>query len=150
MRIQTLLAGLLAFTIALPIARTASAASQDEEHEETPLAAAMTEIADGLRILRRSVRDPEALEDSLAAVASCQKASHLCKSHAPAMAANLPEAERPAFIKAYRLEMIVLERGLLDLEEALLVGKDEDTLRALYKALKELEDPAHERFTEGG
>jgi hypothetical protein len=123
---------------------------QDDEHDETPLAEAMNRVGDALGDLRRSVRDPEATEASLASVLICQEASLFSKTQTPAMAAGVPEGERPAFVKAYRLEMIRFERALLDLEQALLEGKDVESLRELYKGLKGMEDPAHERFTEDG
>lgn len=125
--------------------------SQDEEHDdETPLAAAMTEISDALRGLRRSVRDPEKNPESLEAIILCQRRSIDCKVLAPAMAARMPEADRAEFVRDYRLEMIRFDRALLDFEQAILEGKDSDTLNELYKGLKGMEDPAHERFTEDG
>lgn len=124
--------------------------SQDDDHDETPLAESMHRVEDALKDLRRSVRDPEATEASLASVLTCQEASLFSKTLAPAMAASVAEADRQAFVKAFRLEMIRFERALLDLEEALLEGKDVETLREMYKGLKEMEDPAHERFTEDG
>ena len=148
MRKKTLL--LAAATCGLVLTAFVRPAPQDDDHDETPMAEAMHEVEDALKSLRRSVRDPEALEDSLASVIVAQRASIECKVLVPAMTEKLPEAERAAFVKAYRIEMIAFERALLDLEQALLEGKDVETLREMYKGLKEMEDPAHERFTEDG
>ena len=148
MRTKPLL--LAAATCGLVLTAFIRPAPQDDEHDETPMAEAMHRVEDALKELRRSVRDPEATAASLASVIVAQEASLTCKTLAPAMAAKVPEAERAAFLLAYRLEMIRFERALLDLEQALLEGKDVETLREMYKGLKEMEDPAHERFTEDG
>lgn len=154
----TLLLGLAATPLLFGLARVGTAAyvplpAQDpdpEEHEpETELAHQMEIVEDGLRSLRRSVRDPEKNADSLAAVIACERAIVAAKSEVPSMAANVPEAEREAFVTAFRLEMVDLLENFLALEKALLEGRN-DELRDLYKVLKGLEDPAHERFTEDG
>ncbi len=153
---STLILGLAAATLAIGLSRVGTAAhasppTQDpEEHEsETELAQQMEIVEDGLRTLRRSVRNPEKTADSLTAVIACERAIMACKGEVPSMAAKLPEAERKVFVTAFRLEMVNLLEKFLALEKALLEGRNDD-LRDLYKALKALEDPAHERFTEDG
>lgn len=140
-----LLGGLLLTALARP-----AALQDDHAEEETPLAREMLRVKDALRDLRRSVRDPERKEDSLASVLECQDAALLAKREVPAMAERLPAAEREAFLRDYRLEMIRFERALLDLEQALLEGAEVDRLRELYEVVKEMETPAHGRFTEDG
>ena len=148
MRATTLfLASLSLFVLS---ALAGSAAQDATSQEPTALARQMERIEEALGGLRRSVRDPEKREESLAAVLVCQEALVACKREVPAMTGRVPEGERESFLRDYRLELIRLERALLDLEEGLLQGKDVETLRDLYKAIKGLEDPAHERFTEDG
>jgi Tfp pilus assembly protein FimV len=122
----------------------------DEHEDETPLAQSMHRLEDALRDLRRSVRDPEKNAKSLVSVLICEEATIACRREIPVMAATVPEAEREAFITEYYLEMIGLQRALIELELALRQGQDVETVRALYKGIKGLEDPAHERFTEDG
>ena len=124
---------------------------QDEAHDdETPLAASMHTVEDSLRLLRRSLRDPEQTAASLATVSDCQLALLRCKVEVPAMAASVPEGERAAFVRDYRLGMVELVEAFLELERALLEGEGPDELKAIYTRIKEMEDPAHERFTEDG
>ena len=164
MRIRTLLIGLAAATVVVGTARVSTAdyrspgqdaAAQDPEEQEpeteheTELARQMTIVEDGLRSLRRSVRDPEKNADSLATVIACERAILGCKGEIPSMTAQVPEADREAFVTAFRLEMVSLLENFLELEKALLEERN-DELRDLYKALKSMEDPAHERFTEDG
>lgn len=155
---STLLMGLAATALVIGLARVGTAAygnspAQDpekqEQEPETELARQMEIVKDGLRSLRRSVRDPAKKADSLAAVIACERAIVAAKSEVPSMAARVPEAEREAFVTAFRLEMLGLLENFLVLEKALLEGRN-DELRDLYKVLKGLEDPAHERFTEDG
>lgn len=155
---STLLMGLAATALVIGLARVGTAAygnspAQDPEKQEpeteTELARQMEIVEDGLRSLRRSVRDPAKKADSLAAVIACERAIVAAKSEVPSMAARVPEAEREAFVTAFRLEMLGLLENFLVLEKALLEGRN-DELRDLYKVLKGLEDPAHERFTEDG
>ncbi len=143
--LSLLLSSLLLCAFVLP-----SRQDDDDHEDETPLAEAMHSMEDALKSLRRSVRKVDAREASLASVLTCEKAILFCRTQEPAMLASIPEGERERFLTDYRLELVRTERALLDLEAALLEGQDVETLRALYKAIKGLEDPAHERFTEDG
>lgn len=123
--------------------------AETHEDEETPLTTDMKILQSGLRGLRRSVRDPEKLEETLVALQEVQGAALRSKALVPTMAASVPEGERGAFIQAYRTEMIVLLEQLLAVEKAVIEG-DVDGARALFKEVQALEDPGHERFTEDG
>ncbi|MDE0915697.1 MAG: hypothetical protein OSB57_11035 [Planctomycetota bacterium] len=120
-----------------------------EEHEETPMEIQMERVEAAMRSLRRSVRKPESRADSLSHVQECQEGLLLAKHLEPMMAANIPEAERPAFVRDYRLGMVEALEAYLELERALLEERDDDA-KDLYKKAAGLEDPAHELFTEDG
>lgn len=153
---STLLLTLSAAFLILGLSRVGLAAfeapsTQDPEEEvpETELARHMEIVEDGLRSLRRSVRDPEKNADSLATVIACEHAIMACKDEVPSMTERIPEAEREAFVAAFRVSMVEMLESFLVMEKAILEGRN-DELRDLYKVLKGLEDPAHERFTEDG
>ena len=120
-----------------------------EEHEETPMEVQMERVENAMRSLRRSVRKPEARADSLGHVQECQEGLMLAKDLEPMMAAKIPEAERAAFVRDYRLGMVEALESYLELERALLEERDDDA-KELYKKAAGLEDPAHELFTEDG
>ena len=151
MRLLTLAAaatcGLALTAFALP--RLSDSAPKADD-EETPLMTEMNKISDALRDLRRSYRKVETHKDALASLVICQEASLKSKVLDPAMLAKLPAERQEAFRKAYRIEMIKFEKALLDFELGILEGKDSDALKELYTAVKNLEEPGHERFTEGG
>jgi hypothetical protein len=139
------LAGLLALILmSLPLL---GAMGQDPGHDdETPLMQQMQVLKSGMKGLRRSLRDPENRAGSLATVLEMQVASQMAKTEVPVMTGSLAEAEREAFVAAYRADMVEMQKGLLDLELALLAGDDEKAAE-VYQQLKDREDAGHERFT---
>lgn len=139
------------------LARSTAAPSAD--HENSPrnsavrvddhgaLEEGMEAIKSSIRSLRRSLKKPEMDAASLATVAKMQVATIRAKGEVPHMTGTLPEQEQPAFVKAYRHEMIRLMRATLTLEAAIVDGERE-AIQEAFSALRKLEDPAHERFTE--
>jgi hypothetical protein len=117
--------------------------------ELTPLAQEMEVVESALGRLRRNLRDPAKNEDSLAILVDAQTAALTCKSQVPSMAASVPAAERAALVAAYRKEMASLLKHLLDVEVALLDG-DNEAAKAALQLARDMEEPAHERFTEDG
>jgi len=136
-------------------ARAASSQAQDpatqdaEEHEESAMELQMKRVEEAMRLLRRSIRKPQARADSVGHVQECQEGFLLAKAMTPLLLANIPEAEQSAFKRDFRLAVIEAMEAFLDLERALLEERDDDA-RELYKKARALEDPAHERFTEDG
>ena len=145
---RTLALSFLAVLVPLTLALRGATHRQDEP--ETELAKRMEIVKDALRSLRRSLRDPAENDASLATIAACQEAVVFCKSQVPAMTARVPEEKRGEFVRDFRLEMIHLMRGFLALEEAIVAGKDAAAVQEAFDAVRALEDPAHERFTEDG
>lgn len=150
-----LVAGALAALLAPPRAGAPLDPTQDaaqdggqEEVPDTELGRQMTIVEDGLRLLRRAVRKPERTAEALATLAQCEGAVVASKSQRPAMLPRVPEEEREVFLRDFRLGQVELLEALLALERGLLEGREVEELKALYKAIAALEDPAHERFTE--
>jgi hypothetical protein len=139
---RTLAIAALALCSLLPVA-------PQDEHDETPLAEAMEVVETAVGKLRRTLRDPAKNAESLALLVEADTAALACKGHTPSLTASLPEAEREAFVSAYRKQMAELLRGLLEVEIALLDGDGEAAKTAL-QLVREMEEPAHERFTDDG
>ena len=134
--------------LAVTLATTWPQDDETAEEPETELARQMLVVQEHLRHLRRNVRDPEKNADTLVRLQDCEVASLASKAELPVMLERVPEGEREAFLRDYRLEMIRVLEGFLALEKALLEGR-QDELRDLYKVIARLEDPGHERFTDG-
>jgi hypothetical protein len=121
---------------------------QDQEgHDEpeTELAGHMERIEDTVKVLRKNLKDDAGRPAALAALAEIEALSLQCKQLTPAMAAKLPEAERAAFVTAYRRSMVDFLTCQLELEAALLDG-DAGRTKAAFDRFREMEDSAHERF----
>ncbi|MBC8329152.1 MAG: hypothetical protein ISR76_01610 [Planctomycetes bacterium] len=141
------LPGLLALSLlALPLLAAMNQDPAGHDADETPLMLQMQVLKSGMKGLRRSLRDPQQNDASLEVVLEMQAASQLAKVEPPQMAAQVPEAERPAFVAAYRMEMVETQKVLLDLELALLAS-DSENAQAIYQRLKALEEEGHEHFT---
>lgn len=117
--------------------------------DETPLAEAMETIEDEMRVLRKSLKDPAQNSASLTSIVAMQGAVAKAKILSPQMAGTQPAEKREAFVIDYRRTMIGMARQLLDLEELVLDGKNEEA-GTLFKEIRRLEDSGHERFTEDG
>lgn len=117
------------------------------EEETTELAKQMEVIEDARKALRKSLKNPEANTESAATLAEMRKAAVACRELVPAMAANMPEAERAKFVEAYQKDMDLFIKAVDELGEAIKAGKNEEA-QDLLKALGDHEDEGHEKYTE--
>jgi soluble cytochrome b562 len=127
-------------------------ASEDpvvQDAEETPLMQQMLVLKDGMKFLRRGLRNPEKNAESLEWVQKMQENALASKRLIPVMAKEVAEEKRAEFTLNYRREMIVLLQELLKLESVVLDGNN-DEAREIYKTLKTMEVDGHEKFTTGG
>ena len=140
---------LLSVLLLLPLSLAASSrrAQDQEPHEEpeTELAGHMEVIEDTVKLLRKSLKEPLARADALQAIAEIQALTLKCKLLTPAAAQKLPEAEREAFVTAFRRTMVDFLTRQLELEAALLDG-DAERAKTAFERFREMEDSAHERF----
>lgn len=120
-----------------------------EDEPETVLAGHMEVLEAHLAKLRRTLRDEDRRDESLAHIAGIQAAVVASKAEAPAMLASILEGEQAAFQTAYRREMVGMLKHLCDLELAVLDGET-DQARTIFKVIRQMEDDGHERFTEDG
>jgi hypothetical protein len=142
MRLLTLPALLLAVAFSTPRAPT------QEKHRsepETELSGHMEKIEDTLKQLRKLLKDENARPTALEALLEIQRQTLACKVLVPAQAAKVPEAERAAFVTAYRRTMVDFQMRQLELEAALL-DRDADAIKTSFERLRAMEDSSHERF----
>lgn len=118
----------------------------ESEAEHSELEEQMEHIEGALKSLRRSMRNEEALAQSLEHVSTIQAATITSKALLPPMVESLPEAERAAFVTAYRQEMLDFLGYQIELERALLAG-DAEAAKDAFKLVHDMEDKGHERFT---
>ena len=142
------IAALSAGVSLLPRASAESALGAPVLDDESELDSMLT-IKAQVRTLRRSLRDAEKNPDSLSALHALQAAALEAKLMTPRTAAAIPEGERAAFVQAYRKDMVIFLEGALATERHVLEG-DLEAAGEAFKALRALEDPGHERYTEDG
>ena len=92
-----------------------------------------------------SIDKPEMNDKSLEATVAFQKAIQEAKPMEPIKAEKLEGAEKKKFIAAYRVDMIALQKQLLDMERHILEG-DNKKARKIYDGLKALRDAAHKKY----
>lgn len=155
---RTLLALFLAALLGVPAGLpTAARAAEDEEKEEsaesegagedtTELAKQMEVIEEAMKKLRRTLKQADQNAQSLEIVTQMQQAAVASKAQPPAMAADMPEAERAKFVQDYRKDMAKFIVVMCDMEVALLDG-DNKKAEEHYKALSKWEDDGHEKYT---
>ncbi len=143
------LSGSLVVTLERGFEQEPAGDAAETAEEKTPLIVSMEVIEDGLKALRPDLTDATKLSARLDLVVGMQSAAKTTKTMLPPFAEQQPEAERAAFVLAYRKEMIAVEEELLRLERAIL-DADLAAAKECYKKLKQMEEDGHARFTEDG
>jgi hypothetical protein len=148
--------------LALPLALVASAflpiaeawsptARQDpapeEHHDESPLGQAMEHMNAGMRKANKALKAGDTA-GALEGLSEFQRNVIAAKAETPPMAAKQPEAERAAFVAAYRTTLLDVLRISCDVEQALLEGRLDDARTAFAEKLHPMEDTGHGRFAE--
>jgi hypothetical protein len=131
--------------VALPLVRLQEPKEGKKQEHDTELARHMEVIEDTARALRKSLKDESTRPAALEALAEIERLSVLVKGLVPEAASKLPEAERGAFVTAYRRTMVDFLMRQLELEAALLDG-DAEKAKTAFEAFRAMEDSSHERF----
>lgn len=122
-----------------PIVPALDGEAENELHER------MEKIEDSMRFLRRSLRKPEQDQETLRVLQEAESEALVCKTLVPTRAAG--EADRDAFLVAFRSDMCSFIQQLLEVERAVLAG-DHEKAQELYKDIKRFEKSSHEKYQE--
>jgi soluble cytochrome b562 len=125
---------------------TASVHAADEKKLDTPLQKHMEEIEKEMKNLRKTLKKSDDNATSLKSIDVIKKASHECLPLIPAMAKDIPEADRAKFSESYKKEMEAFIAEVDKLEAAVKAGKNDEAVE-IHKNLKKLEDKGHEKYT---
>ena len=96
------------------------------------------------KAIGKFLKDPKG-EAPMEQVATLQKLAMSAEFRTPSLAAKQPEAERTAFVKAYRKQINTLIRGSLDLEEAM-EAKDWAKAGKALEAMNDAKQTGHKKF----
>lgn len=106
----------------------------------------MQSLQAGVKGLEKALEKKE-VEKALGLVADMQKAAQEAKLGTPAKAAEVTDAKDKAkFLTGYRLKLIELQRGLLDVEAALVEGKADEAKKALEAKVKPVKKVGHDTY----
>lgn len=122
-------------------------AGQEEHHDESPLGQAMEHMNAGMRKANKALKAGDAA-GALEGLGEFQRHVIAAKAETPPKAATLPEAERAAFVAAYRTTLLDVLRISCDVEQALVEGRLDDARTAFAEKLRPMEDTGHGRFAE--
>lgn len=152
-RIAIALSLALAASAFLPLAEAWSPvaaqdpAQQEEHHDESPLGQAMEHMNAGMRKANKALKAGDAA-GALEGLGEFQRNVIAAKAEVPPKAATVPEAERAAFVAAFRTTLLDVLRISCDVEQALLEGRMDDARTAFAEKLRPMEDTGHARFTD--
>lgn len=136
--ISTLLAGLVGATAPL------AAQEQGEAKPKSPVKLEMEKLDEAIDAVAEWLEKHEGkapMDQITAAHAALQES----KKHPPKGLEQQPEADRPAFLVDYKVQINKSIRLVLDLEDALLTG-DHKAAAAALDAMKDLKKTAHRKF----
>jgi hypothetical protein len=126
----------------------ATTAPVQEMEGESPIIAAMEQVHDGERAMKKAFKgDAPDYVMALEAVVAMQQGTAKAKLLSPPMLESIDESKRPGFMKGYRMKLIAMGRDLLNLEELLLEEKLEEA-KAMFKQVRGHEKEGHNTYTE--
>jgi hypothetical protein len=152
--LRLLLAPLLLAAAGTTLFATSSAAprqdprSQEprgEPDEDTKLGGIMQKIRGGMRQLRGEVES----KDQAAAwktVCAIQRSILDAKQETPDAAKAKSDAERPAFVNAFRTKLVELLKASGDLETAILANKFDEADKVMREMLGPIQKAGHKQF----
>jgi hypothetical protein len=105
----------------------------------------MEEINVAYRRLGRQISDQSKNADSAKQAATIQKFAKAAMELKPRMMADLPEAEQPKFLEAYRTRMASFIADVAKVEAALKMDKNAEAVEILGR-LKQAQEEGHKEF----
>ena len=126
-----------------------AAAAETAAAADTELAKQMEVIEDGMKKLRRTLKNAEGDAESLKTIGAMQAAAVASKELTPARLAKVPEDQKKTFLAGYRKDMAAMIVQFCEMETAVLDGKH-DEAQAIHKKLKDVEEEGHEKYAEEG
>ncbi len=113
--------------------------------DQTELGSHMEKLSGAYRKLSRQVADASKNEDSLKLIATIRAQAEEAIKLKPAKTADVPEADRAAFVAKYQEEMKEFIAEVEKVETALKANRNEEAA-TLVKKMKKDSDEAHKEF----
>ena len=120
-------------------------AEPKKDRPDTDIEKAMEKMAGAYRKLRRQVTDPAQNAASLELVVAIKAGATEARKYTPLKAADLPEAERAAFVENFQKKLDEFLGTAGRLEDALKAGNNEEAAR-LVAELGKIQKADHKEF----
>jgi soluble cytochrome b562 len=117
----------------------------EDKKPKSELAKSMEQIDEGMKKLRRLLRNKDNNPQSLETIAKVEEAALTCNSLTPSRATTMPADQQPAFVTEYRKQMAALIVNMCNMETAVLDG-DNARAQDIFKQLKQQEEDGHDQF----
>lgn len=116
------------------------------QEERSELSQSMQDLNRGLRELRSALKGEDLMLAKIPDVVALQATALAAKEHLPVIITSLTDEKKKAIeTAAYRTDMNAFLRGLLDVEDAFLIG-DAAKGKAALQDLEKLKRVSHPRF----
>jgi hypothetical protein len=139
----------LAAVATLPLLSTSARAPRTEPapwQASTRLEEQMQELQSGFKGLENALAKEDAAK-SLELLGAMETAVVAARAFEPAKAGELKDAAaRQELVRGFRLKLIELQRGLLDVEAALVEGRVADARKLVDERLKPIKKSGHDAY----
>jgi soluble cytochrome b562 len=135
----------LLLVAALLIAPALLVAQPKRDRPDTDIEKDMHKIGRAYRQLHKQINDPAQNASSLELVATIKAGALDARTHTPMKAADLPEADRPAFEAGFQKKLDEFIAAVGQLEDALKAGNNAEAAR-LAGELDRLQKADHKEF----
>ena len=139
-------AGLLAVAAFALVALVGSAARSPGGDEPQTLHDAMEGMKDGLKAIGSALQSEGGLEQALEGCRRMEVFMLVAKNLEPTNLPEIEEARRPAHIAAFRADLARALQQVLELEIAVLEGRQVDALAMVRGKIFPLRDAAHDKY----
>jgi soluble cytochrome b562 len=113
--------------------------------EDTPLGKEMDKVNKAVKAVNRALADAAQKDANLAKLADAKAAMEKALTLEPAMAKDVPAADKEKFMTDYKASMQESLKTLEELRAAIADGKADDAAKAMEKLTKGKKD-AHKKF----
>ncbi len=113
--------------------------------EDTPLGKEMDKLNKAIKAVNRAIADPAQKDANLAKLADAKASMEKALTLEPAMAKDVPAADKEKFLTDYKASMQEQLKTLEELRAAIADGKADDATKAMEKLVKGKKD-GHKKF----
>lgn len=113
--------------------------------DDTPLSEEMEKLSKALKLVNRNLADPSAKDANLKRIEEAQAALEASHKYEPALAKDVPAAEKAKFMEDYKAAMQETKKTLEELKTAVAASNTEAAAKVMEK-LNTQKKEGHKKF----